>query len=225
MSPISVLIADAQPMMAHALAEALGDFDDLAVRPERPRSAEQLRDAVADAVPDVAVVDHYLDVTPTERIVADLVRRYPDVKVLVVSGLHEEQAVADVLAAGAVGYVPKSCRLATLADALRRAHAGESPVLGAQLDRMLDRLVQRREVAEQTMARVAGLTPRELEVLEWLAAGYTTPAISERLGATPRTVQTHIRNLKAKTGARTQLEAVRMAHGKAAVCRPDGLPT
>jgi DNA-binding NarL/FixJ family response regulator len=54
-------------------------------------------------------------------------------------------------------------------------------------------------------------TPRELEVLRALAAGWTDAEAAARMGVSPATVQTHVRNAKAKLGARTRAQAVAMA--------------
>lgn len=94
-----------------------------------------------------------------------------------------------------------------------------------QLDRLLDRLEHRRRTAGEVAERLAELTAREREVLAWLAAGYTAAGIADELGASPATIQTHVRNLKAKTGTRTNLEAVRLVQGKAAAWLPDRLPS
>lgn len=224
MSAITVLVAEGQRVFAEALADALGEHEGLDVVEAYPHSLAELLDAIAVHQPDVALIDYHLDVTPPEEVVAVVRQRRPDTRVLVLSSRHHEDAVERLLAAGAAGYLPTSCDLDTIGEAIARAHAGEQPVFGDRLDRLVDSLEQRRVTAQEAARRLADLTARELEVLEWLAAGYTAAGIADELGASPSTVQTHIRNLKAKTGARTHLEAVRMAHGKAAVCLPDRLP-
>lgn len=221
---VSVLVADAQLLFCEVVAEALGDHESLTVVPERPASAAALLSAVERHRPDVVLADYYLDVTPAERLLADITARAPATKVIFLSWLHEADAVEGALAAGAAGYLPKSCDVDLVAEAACRAQSGESPVFGRHLDRLLDDLEERRRTAQKVAERMETLTARELEVLHWLAAGYTKEEIAEELDIRPRTVQTHIVNLKAKTGARTQVEAVRMAQGKAAVWLPDRLP-
>lgn len=225
MGVVRVLIADPQRVFAEAVAEALRESDGLGLVDGHPNSAAALIEAVTAQEPRVVLMDYHLDVMSCDRVVRDVVACQPDVRVLVLSSRHHEDAVQQVLDAGAVGYLPKDCDLATVVQAVHRADADERPVFGDRLGRLLDSLQRRRVAAEEHERRMAMLTPRELEVLQWLAAGFTPGETAAGLGATVHTVQTHIRNLKAKTGARTHLEAARMAHGKAASWMPDGLPT
>lgn len=223
MSQVSVVVADAQRLFCEVVADALSEHDLLVLEP-RPRSAGELLEALEAGQPDVVLVDFYLDVTPPEELLAAIGTRAPHAKVVFLSWLHRPEDVRRVLAAGAVGYLPKTCEVETVVEAVGRAHAGEYPVFGEQLNQLLGRLEERREMAGQVDQRMRKLTPRELEVLGWLAVGYTRKGVAAALGVRPDTVRTHMMNIKAKTGARTQLEAVRMAEGEAALRLPDDRP-
>lgn len=217
MSEISVVVADAQLLFADAVACALDRRDGLAVLDKRPQSSTALSNLVEAQHPDVVLLDFHLDIVPTEQLVGQLAEHHPETKTIVLSSLHQKETVSAVLAAGAVGYLPKSCDFSDLAAAAFAAQAGERPVFGDRLEHLLENLDQRRQAAQRAAERLAELTPRENQVLEWLAAGYSTDEVAEKLGARPRTITTHVANLKNKLGARTQLEAVHMAQGKAAV--------
>lgn len=212
---ISVLIADPQRLFAEALATALAGYDALAVCRARPRSPDHLLSVVEASKPHVVLADSQL--VAAEGRLAALRACAPQPKVVALSWLHQADDVEQLLLAGAVGYLPKDCDVDVVVEAIRQAHAGEWPVLCDRLQRLVRGREQRHAAAQQIAQRVAALSSRELEVLGWLAAGNTTREIAEQLGTTPATIQTHIRNLKRKTGARTQLEAVRMASGIPAV--------
>lgn len=70
--------------------------------------------------------------------------------------------------------------------------------------------------------QLGGRTPsaRECEILRLLASGATDPQIASMLGLSPATVQTHVRNAKAKLGARTRAQAVAMAIGRGLIGPP-----
>lgn len=214
MSAISVLVADGQRLFGEALAAALDDDESLAVCQPPARSPDDVLDAVAAHHPDVVLIDSELDYAADGSLMNELRARAPSANVIVLAWLHRMDDVEQLLVAGAVGYLPKSCDVEVVAQAVRQVHAGEASVL-ADLDDLRTELEQRRAATEQLTRRFAALTPREREVLDGLAAGRTIHAIAEHLGASAPTVRTHIRNLKRKTGARTQLEAVRMVHGTA----------
>ncbi|WP_329620835.1 response regulator transcription factor [Streptomyces sp. NBC_01255] len=130
--------------------------------------------------PDVAVVDIRMPPTHTDeglRAAVEIRERWPETGVLVLSQHVERSYAARLLAAGAerVGYLLKDrvAQVEEFLDALERVHAG-----GAAIDP---------EVVRQLVVRsthgdpLAGLTPREREVLEVLAQGYTNAAIARQL--------------------------------------------
>ncbi len=76
---------------------------------------------------------------------------------------------------------------------------------------------------ERSIADLLGsLTPREIEVLELLAAGSSTHEIASSLGISATTVQSHVKNLLAKLGVHSKVEAVRLAWRSGAVATPVG---
>jgi two-component system nitrate/nitrite response regulator NarL len=108
---------------------------------------------------------------------------------------------------------------AGLADAVRRAHAGEA-LFPTEL---LVRLLRGPAPPPQGRQPEAGgmLGPREREVLEVLAAGASTQEAADGLGISPHTVRAHVKHAMAKLGARSRLEAVTLALS-AGLIRPAG---
>ena len=85
------------------------------------------------------------------------------------------------------------------------------------LSQLVDRLTAP-SLADGTGARAVGrLTPREREILRMLAAGASTADLAEAFGISPLTVQSHVKNILAKLGVHSKVEAVRLAwrHGLA----------
>jgi DNA-binding NarL/FixJ family response regulator len=135
---------------------------------------------------------------------AELLRRHPRLRVLVLTSFGGQQRVQLALAAGAVGYLLKSADVDEVADAIRAVARGEVH-LGA-------------EAAEYLMEEQAGLralTPRELEVLGLLAEGCSNQDIARRLAITERTARTHVSNLLGKLhlGSRTQAALLAQQEG------------
>ncbi len=123
------------------------------------------------------------------------------------------------LAAGACGVLPVE-RDRSLVAVFRRALAGELVLPASDLPRLVDRLRgARRELTEAE--RIATLTTREKDVLRAFAEGRSTGEVAQRLVISPLTVQSHAKNVLAKLGVHTKVEAVRMAwrHGLGSVTR------
>ncbi|MEU7074646.1 response regulator transcription factor [Streptomyces narbonensis] len=151
----------------HEVVAALGD-------------AVTLVAEVGDLRPDVAVVDIRMPPTHTDeglRAAVEIRERWPETGVLVLSQHVERSYAARLLAAGAerVGYLLKDrvAQVEEFLDALERVHEG-----GAAIDPEVVRQLVVRSTHGDPLAR---LTPREREVLEVLAQGYTNAAIARQL--------------------------------------------
>ncbi len=119
--------------------------------------------------------------------------------------------IASAIDAGASGYVPKTHAADELVSVIRRAAAGEMVLPSKDIGAILGRLQKVREIRTDEGQLVARLTPRELEVLQSLADGKSTDEIAQALFISPRTVRSHVKNVLAKLGVHSKLEAVTMA--------------
>jgi DNA-binding NarL/FixJ family response regulator len=209
---ITVLIVDAQVLFADVVASALARKHPVTVLDERPCTATEAIEAAA-AEPEVALVDYWLDLMPAKQVTEAMLARSPSTKLIQLSWHHGSDDVDASLSAGAVGFLPKSVGIDHVAEAVYRADAGERPVFAEQLTALAKTIQARQQEAVKKVERFASLSARELEVVKQLAEGLSIDEVADRLGISPWTVRTHVRNLLPKTGARTQLEAVAMAHG------------
>jgi DNA-binding NarL/FixJ family response regulator len=161
---------------------------------------------------DVVLMD--LDMPQLNGIEATrlVTERFPRVRVLVLSMLENEQYILDALRAGAKGYLLKSAGAKEVLFAIHTVaeggeYFGTDVAKGLLLKLQNTRPAAPRERSPEkrngTPNPTAGvtITPRELEVLQLIAKGYTTVQIAERLAASKRTVETHRHNLLDKTSS------------------------
>jgi DNA-binding NarL/FixJ family response regulator len=125
------------------------------------------------------------------------------------------------MAAGASGYLPKTRAADDLVSVVRRAAAGEIVMADDDLPVVLDELRTGREPNVAAELALRRLTARETEILRAMAAGDAAGEIAETLGISSLTVQSHVKNILAKLGVHSKIEAVTMAwrHGLATVSR------
>ena len=144
----------------------------------------------------------------------------PQAKVVILTALEDPVAIADALAAGACGYVPKTRAVDELMDVIRRAAAGELVMLEEDLAPVLEHLenARPRSLGERALG---SLTRRETEILRALAEGQTTSQVAGSLGISALTVQSHVKSILAKLGVHSKIEAVTLAwrHGLAPTSR------
>lgn len=174
-------------------------------------------------VPDALSALSTLDTEPVSLVLVDLdrvdgsgvetVRRIRQgAKLTRVLGITEERGpdvAAGALAAGACGIVSPRRDADTLLSSFRRALSGELVLPAIHLCSLVDRLRHGRDVS--VAGRLDSLTGREREILRLLADGGATREIAEALGIRPLTVQSHVKNILAKLGVHSKVEAVTLA--------------
>lgn len=131
---------------------------------------------------------------------------------LVVVGDEHHDQLESAVRLGAAGYVAWTQPISAVAEAARRAAAGESLVPPGMLGGLLRRLIDRSRTADQAMVRLAGLSAREREVLALLCDGCVHDDIAERLVVSPQTVRSHVARVLAKLEVRNRTEAVALIH-------------
>ena len=194
-----VAIADDAMLVREGVARLLSDagFDIIGTAAD----AEALLKIVEDERPDVVIIDIKMPPTHTDEglVAAESIRQsYPEVGVLVLSQYLDARWATRLLEQHPerVGYLLKErvSDIAVLADALERLRMGESVVDPT----IVSRLVRRRAHA----GRLLELTDREREVLALMAQGHSNRGICAKLFLSPKTVETHIRQIFLKLGLR-----------------------
>jgi DNA-binding NarL/FixJ family response regulator len=210
--PTRVFVVDDHEVFSDAVAMLLERQPDVRLigSARDAEEAIQLLDGELEEQPDVVLMD--LDLPGLDGIQATRRIRElsPAAKVVVLTALQDPEVIADALAAGACGYVPKTRAVDELMDVVRRAAAGElvmperdlAPVL-AQL-----RTAQAQPEGDLLLRR---LTARETQILRELAAGATTSQVADQLGISALTVQSHVKSILAKLGVHSKIEAVTLA--------------
>jgi len=202
-----VLIVDDHPIVRHGLGELIARQPDLEVCGEASDSAEALRQVEANG-PDVAVVDISLGGDNGIELIERIKALYPDIKTLV-SSMHDEKTFAGrALRAGAMGYINKRESIRKVIDAVRQVLRGEvylSPQMASQL---LHRAAVGEPLDHDPIER---LSNRELGVFEMIGQGMNTQQIAGQLGLSPRTIETHRKNIKTKLNLQNSAQLSRTA--------------
>jgi len=201
-SSIKVAIVDDHPMVAEGLARLVASESDL----EFVGVAGSVADAVslvAREGPDVVLMDYHLPDGDGAEATASILRRWPHVKVLMLSGSSETEVLSKAIEAGCSGFISKNRRAGDIMSAVRSVARGEIVMRADQLAEVMNRL--------SAPANSEGLTARELEILRLLAKGRSSAEIAIELFLSKHTVRNHIRNILMKLDAHTMLAAVAVA--------------
>jgi DNA-binding NarL/FixJ family response regulator len=199
---IRVFVVEDHELFASGIRSELGDGFEVV---GHASTVEAAMGGIASSEPDVVLLDVHLP----DGSGAAVAERFPDVRCLALSVSDAAEDVIAVIRAGARGYVTKSISPSDLAEAIRRVHAGDavfSPRLaGFVLDAFAGRAVPAID------PEFDQLTPREREVLRFIARGYSYRDIATELHISVKTVESHVSGVLRKLQLSSRYELGRWA--------------
>jgi len=202
-----ILVADDHPIVRSGLRTVLDGQSDLEVVAEAADGAEAVRLALAIDV-DLAILDVSMPKLTGIQAAAELNKRKPGLRVLMLSMYDSEQFLFESLKAGASGYVLKSDADHDLVDACRRTMQGQSFLYPSAIASLVRDYVER-GLPDADEFEI--LTPRELQVLKLIAEAHSSKEIAAELVISIKTVERHRQNILDKLGMSDRVELTRYA--------------
>jgi DNA-binding NarL/FixJ family response regulator len=202
-----ILLADDHAMVRRGLRLILDSEPDLRVVAEAGDGAEAVERALREAI-DLAVLDITMPRRTGLQAAAEIARRRPDTRMLILSMHDNEEYLFEALAVGASGYVLKSAVDTDLVHACRAALRGEAFLYPAAVNTLI------RSHLERTRAQGGPFDPlsrRETEVVKLIAEGLSSREIAEVLTISPKTVERHRANVLEKLELRDRVDITRYA--------------
>jgi DNA-binding NarL/FixJ family response regulator len=201
---VGVLIVDDHRMFAESLARLLSDEQGISVLGV-VSTADEAVDLAERLEPRVVLMDYQLPEKDGVAITREIKRSNPQIMVVMLTGSTDDRVLLAAIDAGCSGFLTKDRAAAEVADAVRAAAAGEALISPALLARLLPKL-------NRTRRSIGGdITERELEVLRFLARGWTNKLVAAELYLSVNTVRNHVQSVLSKLGAHSKLEAVSIA--------------
>lgn len=203
---LTVMLVDDHALVRSAVRQAL-DAPDIEVVGEASTADEALLLA-PQLQPDILLLDINLPGTDGLRLLRELVPRLPNTRIVMLTVSSSRRDLADAVRFGAAGFLTKDLGPEALQRAVRGIRHGDLPMSRAMAADLIRELASSaRPPAGDTDAGMADLSTREEEVLRHLADGLTDREIGERLGISPRTVETHVGSVLRKLGVRNRAGA------------------
>jgi two-component system response regulator NreC len=209
--PIRILIADDHTIVRSGVRLLLDAEDDFRVVGEARDGQEAI--SLAEGLhPDVVLMDIAMAGIDGMEATRLIKHRWPEMNILVLTMHRSDEYFFEMLKAGASGYVLKGAHPSELIQAVRVVGRGEVylyPSMASNLVRQF--LDQSKENLDTRQA----ISPREKEILNLLAEGYTSKEIADKLVISQSTVATHRTNLMSKLGLNSRRELIQYAreHG------------
>ena len=209
---MKVIICDDQAIVRDGLAMLLKLEPDIEIAGSAEDGAEAI-EIVADKKPDLILMDLKMPIMNGVEATRQIVAKYPEVRVLVLTTYADDEWVFDAIQAGASGYLLKDTPREELIRAVRGTVTGKTYVDPSVAGKVLEQFSSRQ--TQPATLITAKLTQREVEVLRLIAKGSSNADIADRLSLSDGTVRNHVSAILAKLGVsdRTQAAVIAIQHG------------
>lgn len=198
--PIRILITDDHAVVRKGLVMVLRQEPDFEVVGEAENGRKGL-EAAQRLNPDVALVDLVMPEMDGQEMALALRKSNPNIKIMMLTGTEVDDRVYALVAAGVEGYVLKNIEPGELVRAIRAVAHGEAYLHPDVMKKVLAQL-------QPQHAPAVSLTPRELEVLEWMSTPNTYRQIAVQLSVSEETVRSHAKNILEKLKQPNRSQAV-----------------
>lgn len=210
MDKIKILLADDHQLFLDGLSALLAQIASVEIVAAVSDGA-QLLEKLKGSEGDLVIVDLHMPVLgglETTKMIKEL---YPAVKVLGLTMDNEVDSIQDMLEAGASGYILKNTGKAELETAILQVMKGEVYLSQSLSNQLAQRLLLKKKAVVEETCELDMLTEREVEILKMVALENSNTVIAEKLYISPKTVETHRKNLMKKIGARNSLGIYKFA--------------
>lgn len=205
MAPVRVVVVDDHEIVRTGLSALLSREPDVHVVGSAATGEEGLR-VIAEFQPDVAVVDYSLPRMSGVEVCEEVVRRYPDTAVVILTAFAQDEVVLKAIEAGAKGYVYKDIEARDLKRAIRSIAKGDA-VFDPKVTARVLRWAHRRSTGYGDNT----LSLREVEALRLVATGATNRDIADSMHLSENTVKTYLRRALEKLNCHSRSEAAVLA--------------
>ncbi|ABY30067.1 response regulator transcription factor [Methylorubrum extorquens] len=204
---IHVVLADDHPVFRHGVTSLIADSGEIVVVASVETGAAAYR-AIVQHEPDVAILDINMPEMNGVTVLRHLARTGTRTQAIMLSVYESRVYIDQAFEAGARGYVLKRSAFQNIASAVRAVHAG-----GIYLDPALpERTAPHRRLSSSVdEAACSTLSERERDILRFVAFGFTSKEVADRLGATPKAIETQKARACTKLGLASRAQIVQFA--------------
>ena len=212
---IQVFVISQQSLFQQAIEATFSDTEDIVIIGTTSVNSDVLK-AIDNLPPDVALLD--LD-GPSDsglELGRKIRQRSPNIGVIMLTSNPEDSQLFQALKAQAVAYLSKEVTAEQLIEVVRRVSRGEHPINESLTTRpkVAEHVLQQfQELTTRSEAEafISPLTPREIEILQYIAQGYLNKQIAAELGISEQTIKNHVTSILRKLNANARTEAVVVA--------------
>lgn len=202
---IRVVLVDDHSVVREGVRMILENDDRIEVAGETG-SMDEAVSLVAEKRPDIVLLDLALGTENSISHIPRMLEAQPSVRILVLTGVADEVLHKQALLNGAHGLLMKDKAGAVLRTAIRKVHAGEAWIDRSLTATVLKAATQQDESRRLVDQRIRSLTPREVEIVDLIAAGHSNQSIADNLCISEKTVRNRLTVIYDKLDVASRLE-------------------
>jgi DNA-binding NarL/FixJ family response regulator len=206
---INIIITDDHKIVRDGIKSLLQDDSQLNIVGEASNGQELIQ-LLSDQEAQVVLMDLKMPTMDGFSTTQYLKEHFPQVRVLALSMLDDENYVRQMLEAGALGYIPKTSNKEELIFAIKTVAAGQKFICSEMACRFLEN-IPKEQPKKTPLNSLESLSKCEMSVLKLIAEGYTNNEIAEKLFNSKRTIESHRQSLLLKTQCKNTASLVKYA--------------
>jgi len=200
---IKVIVADDHPLVRHGIKTVFEAYDDIEVVAEAENGKEAI-EICEKYKPDIVIMDMVMPILDGAEATSQLIKKFPDIKVIALTSFNDKDLIKKSLKAGAVSFILKNITGAKLVKTIKDVYKGKYE-LSTYATKIL--LTELREKTDDNI----NLTKREKEILTLIVEGLSNKEIAKRMFLSNSTIQFHVSNVLSKLGVSKRTEAAYLA--------------
>jgi DNA-binding NarL/FixJ family response regulator len=171
-------------------------------------SGKDALEMLKTVTPEVILLDITMPEMSGIELTDAIKKKYPDIKILILSMHSDYNNISDAIDAGADGYVPKDVSSEELVEAIETVSKGKNYFHSTISDEIVKNYANKRQKSTNVLPQ---LTKRELEVLQLFAEGFNNSEIADKLFLSVRTIESHKNHILQKTNMKNSVELIKFA--------------
>ncbi len=205
---IKVMIVDDQVILSEGIRSVLSSSEDLEVIALASDGQDALERMEQGCVPDVVLLDIRMPNMNGVVTTGEIKKRYPNVKVLMLTTFDDSDYILSALNNGACGYLLKDISAPALIDAIRNAYAGDTILPAKIAKKITDAAKMVTSDREIKLRRAFGLSDREVEIAVMIYEGFNNRQIASALNLSDGTARNYISAIYMKLGCDSRADAI-----------------
>jgi DNA-binding NarL/FixJ family response regulator len=211
METIKIVLVDDHKIIMDGISSLLMDEENMEVV-GKALNSDELFQLLDNNPVHMVLLDVFLPKPVGIEILKSILKKYPKIKVIIVSGNDEEDLISNAFQAGASGYLTKSVEKDELVEAINTVNSGDQYISKSLEQNLTKNFIRKARFGDKyAHHKLTGLTTREIEIIILLSDGLSYKEVASQMNISTRTVEAHKNHILEKLELKNTIELVKFA--------------